>query len=53
MPMDRCWHWKLVNNVNMKPLCPLRAVTLLSVGLNESRNLHGSAKYRDGRLARE
>jgi len=53
MPMDRCWHWKLVNNVKMKPLCLLWAVTLLSVGLSESRNLYGSAKYGDGRLPRE
>ena len=45
MPMDRCWHWKLVNNFNTKSLGLFRAVTLLSIGLSESRNLYGSAKY--------
>jgi len=53
MPMDRCWHRKLVNNVNMKPFRQLWVVTQLSLGLSESRNFYGSAKYRDGRLARE
>ena len=53
MPMDRCWYWKLVNNINMKPLCLLWAVTLLSINLRETHNFYGSAQYRDGRLANE
>jgi len=53
MPMDGCWHRKLVNDFNMKPLGLFRAVTLLAIGLSESRNLYGPAKYRDRPLARE
>src|SRR5205085_11860439 len=53
MPVDRCWHRKLVNNFQMKSRVFNRAVTLLSIGLGKSPDLYCFAQHSDRRLARK
>ena len=53
MPMDGCWHRKLIDEFDMKAFRLDRAVTLFPIGLPNCRKLYRPPQYGDWRLSRK